>query len=105
MDRRRVVITEYMIYRAQMRGFDTSDVETIVRYSEERYFDVETRRMIAVGHSCAKLVMVPYDETEEEITPVTIHPVLVAACGCCSHMHPGHTAANPISCEHREVCL
>jgi hypothetical protein len=74
MDRKRVVMSEYMIYRAQMRCSDTSDVETIVRYSEERYFDTETHRMVAVGHSRGKLVIVPYDETEDEITPVTIHP-------------------------------
>ena len=44
-----------------------------MRYSQERYFDIETQRGIVVGEHGNKLVMIPYEETETEITPVTIH--------------------------------
>jgi len=38
MVRQRIVVwTEYMKYRARLRGFDLARVEEIVRYSSERY--------------------------------------------------------------------
>lgn len=62
---------------ATLRGFDLSKIEEILKFSEERYFDVATHRMVAVGRHDKLLVMVPYDETEDEtgdiITPVTVH--------------------------------
>lgn len=75
MDPKRVIITEYVTYRARTRGFDIQDVEAIVRHSEERFFDVETHRLVAVGRSANRLVMIPYEETDEEVVPVTIHAV------------------------------
>ena len=75
MDRKRVIITDYVTYRAHTRGFDIQDVESIVRHSEERFFDVETRRLVAVGRSANKLVMIPYEESDQELIPVTIHMV------------------------------
>ena len=60
-----------------MRGFDLRRIEEILRFSEERYFDTATQRMVAVGRHDKLLVMIPYDKTEDEvgelITPVTIH--------------------------------
>ena len=65
--------SDYIKYRAQLRGFDIGEIEAILKYSEERYFDTVTRRMVAVGRHGRHLVMIPYDKTEDMITPVTIH--------------------------------
>jgi len=67
------VFTDYLKYRAELRGFDLTQVEHILRYSQERYFDIETHRLIVVGEQGNKLVMIPYEESETEITPITIH--------------------------------
>lgn len=63
----------YLRYRVDLRGFEPAKIEKILRYSVERYFDTITRRMIAVGRHDDRLVMVPYEEKEDTITPVTIH--------------------------------
>ena len=69
-----IVWTDYLKYRAELRGFDLQRIEEIVRYSNERYFDNETYRMIAVGNHKSQLVVIPYEITgSNEITPVTIH--------------------------------
>ena len=75
MDQKDIVISDYVFYRAHTRGFSIEDIQSIVRYSEERYFDVETRRLVAVGHSSNRIVMIPYEENEKELIPVTIHAV------------------------------
>jgi len=51
------------------------EAEKIVRYSQERYFDTETQRLVAVGEHGNRVVMIPYEESETEITPVTIHAI------------------------------
>lgn len=60
-----------------MREFDLAKIEEILRFSEERYFDTATHRMVVVGRHDKLLVMVPYDKVEDEdgesITPVTVH--------------------------------
>ncbi len=68
-----IVFTDYLTYRAQLRGFDLSLIEKIIRYSPERYFDSESYRYVVIGEHINKLVMIPYEETETTITPVTIH--------------------------------
>jgi hypothetical protein len=68
-----VIWTDYVKYRAQLRGFDLPSIEQIVRFSEERYFDVATQRMVVVGRHGAGLVMVPYEQEGETVTPITIH--------------------------------
>jgi hypothetical protein len=72
----RVIFTDYLSYRARLRGFDLSAIEDVVRFSDERYFDTATQRMVAVGRAGDLLVLVPYDhdEVEETMTPVTVHP-------------------------------
>ena len=65
--------TDYMKYRARLRGFDLAKIEHIVRYSDERYFDTVTRRPIAVGRIDDLLVIIPCDTDQGSITPVTIH--------------------------------
>jgi hypothetical protein len=67
------IFTEYLKYRAELRGFDLTLIEHIVRYSPERYIDSETYRCVVIGDHSNKLVMIPYEETELTITPITIH--------------------------------
>jgi len=68
-----VMWTDYIKYKAKLRGFDLAKIENIVRFSAERYFDTVTGRRVAVGRHDEKLIMVPYEEEESSITPVTIH--------------------------------
>ena len=65
--------TEYLKHRARARGFDLAIIEHILSFSRERYFDTVTRRMVAVGRHGPRLVMVPYDQENDSVTPVTIH--------------------------------
>ena len=37
-----IVWTDYMRYRAKLRGFDLEKLEQIVTHSTERYYDTET---------------------------------------------------------------
>lgn len=68
-----IVWTDYLQYRARLRGFDLGDIEQIVRYSSERYLDTVTGRYIAVGHAGSVLVMIPYEVREGVVIPITIH--------------------------------
>lgn len=36
--------TDYLKYRAALRGFELEKLEVIIRHSTERYFDTETER-------------------------------------------------------------
>lgn len=69
----RVLWSGYLRYRADLRGFDLAVIEQIVRSSEERYFDTATQRMVVVGRHGGLLVMIPFDQEGETVTPVTIH--------------------------------
>lgn len=68
-----VIWTDYMKYRAKLRGFDLEILEQIVNHSTERYFDIETGRSVVVGRHNNELVMLPYDKANGTITPVTVH--------------------------------
>ena len=68
-----IVWTEYLKHRARLRGFDLAIIEQIVRFSEERYFDTTGQRMVAIGRHGSRLVLVPYEQEGETMTPVTIH--------------------------------
>ena len=70
-----IVWTDYLKYKARLRGFDLTKIENIARYSPERYSDTVTGRRIAVGRHDNKLVMIPYEVDEDSITPVTIHVI------------------------------
>lgn len=72
----KVVLTDYLRYRARLRGFDPSVIEEVVRFSNERYFDSATQRRVAVGRHGDLLVVIPYDHDVEgeTMTPVTVHP-------------------------------
>ena len=69
----RIVWTDYMRYRTRLRGFDIELLEQILKRSSERYFDVETGRLVVVGRHNNDLVMIPYDKENDTITPVTVH--------------------------------
>jgi hypothetical protein len=68
-----IIWSEYLQYRAELRGFDLDKIERILRNSTERYYDIETQRAIAVGKHDNSLVIIPYDQDSDSITPVTIH--------------------------------
>jgi hypothetical protein len=68
-----IVWTEYMRYRARLRGYDLAKIENIVRYSNERYLDSVTGRRIVVGRHDSTLVMIAYEESEGMMTPITVH--------------------------------
>jgi hypothetical protein len=73
MDETRIVWSDYMRYRLRLRGFDLAAVERIVRYSDERYVDSVTGRLVAVGRHDERLIMIPYERRGETVTPVTVH--------------------------------
>jgi hypothetical protein len=73
MEEAAIVWTEYMRYRLALRGYDLATVEHILRYSSERYVDTVTGRAVAVGRHENLLVMVPYQQKGDTLTPVTIH--------------------------------
>ena len=74
MTKRRIIVwTEYMKYRARLRGFDLARIEEIVRHSSEHYLDVATGRQVAIGRHGKILVLIPYEMDEDSITPITIH--------------------------------
>ncbi|MDJ0898860.1 MAG: hypothetical protein QNJ55_08605 [Xenococcus sp. MO_188.B8] len=68
-----IVWSDYLKYRAKLRGFKLAKIEEILKYSGERYYDTETGRLIAVGKYDNRLVVIPYEESSNLITPVTIH--------------------------------
>lgn len=69
----RIVWTEYMQYRAALRGFEIAVVEHIVRYSSERYLDHVTGSHIAVGPHGTIQVMIAYESEKDVLTPITVH--------------------------------
>jgi len=71
----KLVWTDYMKYKSSLRGFDLEEVEIIVRYSTERYFDTETVRWIVIGRHDNRFVAIPYEAHQDTITPITIHTV------------------------------
>ena len=68
-----IIWSDYLKYRAKLRGFELAKIEEILKYSGEKYYDTETGRFIVVGRHDNCLVLIPYEYTEESITPVTIH--------------------------------
>lgn len=65
--------TDYLKYRAALRGFDLTKLEEIIKLSSERYFDTETERHVVVGRHNLQLVAIPYEVENDTITPVTVH--------------------------------
>jgi hypothetical protein len=69
-----IVWTDYFKYRVKLRGFNLSNVEEILRYSTEKYYDTVTDRLVVVGKDGNILVMIPHESDDENtITPIKIH--------------------------------
>lgn len=68
-----VIWTDYLKHRARLRGFDLTTIEQIVRFSEERYFDTTTQRMVTIGRQRSRVVLIAYEQEGENLTPVTLH--------------------------------
>jgi len=68
-----IIWTGYMKHRAGLRGFEFSKIENILRHSAEKYLDTATQRLIIVGKHDDILVIIPYEQHGNEITPITIH--------------------------------
>jgi uncharacterized DUF497 family protein len=69
-----IIWTDYLQYRAKLRGFDLVKIEEIIRYSSERYFDTSTDRWVVVGKHSDILVMIPHEINKNKaIIPITIH--------------------------------
>ncbi len=68
-----IIWTDYLKHRAQLRGFDLAIIEQIVRFSEERYFDIATQRMVVIGRHKNRLVLVAYEQEGGTTVPVTVH--------------------------------
>ncbi len=73
MEEATIVWTEYMKYRSSLRAYDLVTVEQILRYSSERYVDMVTGRVVAIGRYQKLLVMIPYELKGRTLTPITIH--------------------------------
>ncbi len=73
MEEATIVWTEYMKYRLSLRAYDLVTVEQILRYSSERYVDMVTGRVVAIGRYQKLLVMIPYELKGRTLTPITIH--------------------------------
>lgn len=71
-----IIWTDYMQYRAKLRGFDLNQLEQIVNYSTERYYDTETGRHVVIGRYDKILVILPYEMSEDGVTtPITVHTI------------------------------
>ena len=68
-----IVWSDYIKYRIDLRGFNITKIETILRYSDERYFDTVTQRRIVIGRHNRLLVMIPYEQSRKMLNPITIH--------------------------------
>ncbi len=69
-----IIWTDYLKYRVKLRGFSLVNIEDIIRYSNEKYFDTSTDRWVAVGKDSNILVMIPHEiDDNGAITPITIH--------------------------------
>ena len=68
-----IVWTDYFKYRVRLREFDLVVVEEILRHSTERYVDAVTGRLIVVGRDSKLLVVIPYEQDQNTLTPITIH--------------------------------
>ena len=67
--------TDYLKYRAALRGFELDKLEVIIRHSTERYLDTETGRHVVIGRHNLQLVMIAYDIENDTMIPVTVHTI------------------------------
>jgi hypothetical protein len=70
----KIVWTDYFKYRVNLRGFSLSGIEEILRYSNERYYDCATDRLVVVGNDANVMVIIPYEKDDTNVvTPITVH--------------------------------
>lgn len=69
----KIIWTDYIKYRSELRGFDLSILENIIRFSGERYDDTVTGSQIVVGKHHQQLVIIPYEINGDSLTPITVH--------------------------------
>ncbi len=71
---KQIVWTDYFKYRIKLRGFNLHNIEEILRYSTERYYDTATDRFVVVGKDANVIIVIPHEmENENTITPITVH--------------------------------
>ena len=58
-----IIWTDYLRHRADLRGFDLAEVERILRFGEERYFDTATGRQVR-DSSMAKTQLAYFEEAD-----------------------------------------
>jgi hypothetical protein len=73
-----ILWTDYLRHRALTRRVDLAVIEHILRFSSEQCFDTVTHRtvthrMVVVGRHGSHLVMVPYEQEHDTVTPITVH--------------------------------
>lgn len=75
MLKQEIIWTDYFIYKTKLRGFNLGNIESALKYSNERYHDTVTNRWVVIGKDASTLVMVPYEANAEgsSITPITVH--------------------------------
>lgn len=71
-----IIWTSYLRHRATLRDFDLDLIGNILRFSSERYYDVEIDRSIVVEKHGEQLVLIPYEQSENTITPIIIHATI-----------------------------
>ncbi len=69
----KIVFSDYLKYRAELRGFSLIRIQEILRYSDEQYLDTVTGRLVVIGRHDTRLVLIPYERNGEQSTPLTIH--------------------------------
>jgi hypothetical protein len=72
-EQRKVIWTDYFLYRASIRDLDLAEIEKIVRYSPEHYVDSDTLSNVVVGLHKNDLLLVAYEITEIGYEVVTAH--------------------------------
>lgn len=71
---KQIIWTDYFKYRVNLRGFNLSTIEEILRYGTEKYYDTATDRQVVIGKDANVMVIIPHEIDEKNtITPITIH--------------------------------
>jgi hypothetical protein len=68
-----IIWTDYMKYRLNLRKFNIKLVTEILKHTSERYYDITSHRKIAIGRHENALVLIPYEQEGERVTPITVH--------------------------------
>ena len=74
-----IIYTPHLKYRIEKRRIPPDIPKKIYQDSDEKYYDVATGHKIGVGRSeysgSEREMMIAYDEFEDRIEIVTIHPL------------------------------